>query len=146
MTTIIAIGSDHRGFTLKQKLIQSLQKDNYKVVDYGTKSEEKKVDYPDYAKLVAKSVAKDANTIGILICNTGVGMAIAANRFKNVRAAVCRDTESAALARQHNNINVMVFGAQDTNHNTALTIVKTFLNTNFEGGRHLKRLEKIDKT
>ena len=146
MTKIIAIGSDHRGFNLKQKLIKFLQKDNYKIIDYGTKSEEEKVDYPDYAKLVAKSVLEDKNIVGILVCYTGTGMAITANRFKNVRAAVCHDVESVKLARAHNNVNVLVLGAQYTDHDTAFAIVKAFLNTKFERGRHSKRLDKIDLT
>jgi ribose 5-phosphate isomerase B len=136
----ILIASDHAGFELKSSLKQYLQDSGYRVEDLGA-SDDNRVDYPDYAhKLCEKLSAQD---VGILICGSGIGMSIAANRYKHVRAALCFNTEYAKLARMHNDANVLVLGARFTKSPEAIDMVKIFLNTQFEGDRHQQRVDKL---
>ena len=139
----VALGADHAGVTLKVKLKEFLDKRNVAYKDFGTTSEES-VDYPDYALQVAQSVASGEDGLGILVCGSGIGMAIAANKVKGIRAAPVADTSGAQLARQHNNANVLALGSRNLSVDSALEIVDMFLSTPFEGGRHLRRLDKID--
>lgn len=139
----VALGADHAGVTLKVKLKEFLDKRNVAYKDFGTTSKES-VDYPDYALQVAQSVASGAAELGILVCGSGIGMAIAANKVKGIRAAPVADTSGAQLARQHNNSNVLALGSRNLSVDNALEIVDMFLSTPFEGGRHLRRLDKID--
>lgn len=138
----IFIASDHAGFLLKKFLIVELTKLGYKPVDLGCNSAEKSVDYPDYAQKLGKKITTE---FGILICGSGVGISIAANRFKNVRAALCHNVKSAKLARAHNDANVISLGARVVKNKAALAIVKAFLTGEFEGGRHAARVEKLSK-
>jgi len=136
----IFIASDHAGYNLKENIKKSLIKKNKKVMDLGPKNYNS-VDYPDYAHLLSKKIKK--NNIGILICGSGIGMSIVANRHKNVRAALCHSTKSAFLSRKHNNANVIALGARLTTKNVALKYIDKFIKTKFEGGRHLRRVKKI---
>ena len=139
----IILASDHAGFKLKESIRKFLIKKRNKVLDLGTKNTHS-VDYPDYAHSLAKKIKKnDNNQFGILVCGSGIGMYIAANRHKNVRAALCYNTKTAKLSRQHNNANVIAIGARLTKQNVALRCINTFIKTNFEGGRHLRRVKKI---
>lgn len=140
----IAIGADHGGFELKEKVISHLTELNYEVLDKGTYSEES-VDFPDYSKQVTKAIQDEAADLGILICGTGIGMSIAANKQKGIRAALCGDVFSAKATREHNNTNVLCLGARVTGDKLALMIVDTWLNAEFEGGRHVQRLAKIEE-
>ena len=128
---------------MKEKVKFFLNKSKFKPLDLGTFSEER-VDYPDYAKKLALLVKKKTS-FGILICGSGIGVSIAANRFKKVRAAVCYNQKSASLARKHNNANVLCLGARLISLKNAQKIVYTFISTKFEGGRHINRLKKLDK-
>lgn len=143
LTKSIIIASDHAGFLMKEKIKIFLNKSKIKSLDLGTFSEER-VDYPDYAKKLALSVKKKSS-FGILICGSGIGVSIAANRFKKVRAAVCYNQISASLARKHNNANVLCLGARLISLKNAQKIVYTFISTKFEGGRHINRVKKLDK-
>lgn len=137
----IAIGSDHAGYQLKEQVKQILESLGQEYLDLGTSGTES-VDYPDYAAAVAKKVQDGMR--GILCCGTGTGMAMTANKFKGIRAAVCNDAQAARMSREHNDANVLAMGGrvvQDTN--VAREIVKTWLDTPFEGGRHQRRLDKI---
>lgn len=138
----IAIGSDHGGYELKGKLIKYMEDLGYEVVDHGTYSKDS-VDYPDYGEKVAKSVVDGNEDLGVVICGTGIGISIAANKVKGARAALCGDTFSATMARQHNNANVIALGARVTGDELAKAILKAFLDSSFEGGRHARRVEKI---
>jgi ribose 5-phosphate isomerase B len=138
----IAIGGDHRGFTLKELILPFLQKTGYSLQDFGCYSTGS-VDYPDIAQKVGEAVASGNSDQGILICSTGIGMSIAANKIKGIRAALCCDVFSARRARQHNDANVLCLRGEDIDSELALEIVKTFLDTDFEGGRHLRRVNKI---
>lgn len=138
----IAIGSDHAGVVLKQDIIAHLEFIGHSVLDMGTNSEES-VDYPDFGYAVAREVIEGNADYGIVICGSGIGISIAANRFAEIRAALCQNPEMAVLARQHNNANVLALGARFIDRNTALSCVDTFLTTDFEGGRHLKRVDKL---
>ena len=137
----IAIGSDHAGFKLKCEITRDLQNDGYDVIDCGTYSEES-VDYPDFAEKVAEQVLQN-DARGILICGTGIGISIAANKIPGIRAALCQNSYVARLAREHNDANIVAVGARITGPGLAVEIIRTFLNSEFEGGRHLKRLKKI---
>lgn len=137
----ISIGSDHAGFELKEEIKKYLCCE-HDVFDVGTNSTES-VDYPDFAKKVCDLILKGDAEIGILICGTGIGMSIAANKFKGIYAALCYDTNTASLARRHNNANVLCLGGRTTKVETAIEIVKTFISSNFEGGRHERRINKI---
>lgn len=139
----IAIGSDHAGFELKEKIIKLLQSLNHSVIDHGPSSEES-VDYPDYGHEVGFSVVGEFVDRGIVICGTGIGISISANKIKGVRAALCTSTEHARMSRLHNNANILALGARMTERKLALEIVKVWLNTEFEGGRHAQRVDKIE--
>ncbi len=138
----IAIGADHAGYELKEIIKHTLDELRMAYKDFGTDSDES-VDYPDFAVKVARGVAADEFDRGILICGTGIGMALAANKVNGVRAAPVMDLETARLAREHNNANVLALGARVTPPERALDIVRIFLKTEFEGGRHERRLGKI---
>jgi len=138
----IFISSDHAGFKLKDKIKRFLIKKGNTVLDLGTKNTNS-VDYPDYAHLLSKKMKNNKSQFGILICGSGIGMDMAANKHKNIRAALCYNTKSTKLSRQHNNANVMTIGARLIKRKTALMCVSTFLKTEFVGGRHIKRIKKI---
>ncbi len=138
----IAIGSDHAGYHLKETIKSQLAASGVEIDDVGTTSDAS-VDYPDYAAAVARSVASGASDRGILVCGTGIGMEIAANKIDGVRAASVEGLESARLSREHNDANVLTLGARITPPDLALAIVRTFLDTPFEGGRHQRRVDKI---
>jgi ribose 5-phosphate isomerase B len=140
----IAIASDHAGFDLKSLVIREL-KTEYQIDDLGCNDSQTSVDYPDFATKVAERISKKDADFGILICGSGVGISIAANRFKEVRAALCHNQKTAKLSRQHNDANVLCLGARIIKEASALKMVKTFLKTKFEGGRHTKRVEKLSK-
>ena len=143
MAERIPIGSDHAGFHLKQRLVDELRRLGYDPADLGTTSAES-TDYPDYAHAVASQVEQGDAARGILLCGTGLGMAFAANRHPHVRAAVAWNDEVAALARGHNDSNVLVLPARFVTEEQGLSILRTWLNTPFEGGRHARRVEKIE--
>ena len=138
----VILASDHAGFKLKEEIKKFLIKKRKKVLDLGTKSISS-VDYPDYAHLLSKKMNKSKNQFGILICGSGIGMSMAANKHKYIRAALCYSIKSTQLSRQHNNANVMVLGAGLIKKNIALKCVSTFLETDFNSGRHLRRIRKI---
>ncbi|MBU1356729.1 MAG: ribose 5-phosphate isomerase B [Candidatus Edwardsbacteria bacterium] len=140
----VAIGSDHRGYFLKEQIKSAFSPDNIKFNDLGAKSRES-CDFPDYAYPVAQAVANGQADKGILICSTGNGMAMAANKVKGVRAALALTPDMARLSRQHNNANVLVLPADFVDLQIVPKIVKVWLETEFEGGRHQKRLDKIAK-
>ena len=140
----INIGSDHNGHKLKSFLIEYLKSKNYSVTDFGTNSNSVSVDYPDYANSVCESILSDDEVdYGILICGTGIGMSIAANRYSKIRAALCLNLDMARLARQHNNANILVLGDKILNDQEAVCILEKFLSTSFEGGRHSVRVDKL---
>jgi len=138
----VAIGCDHRGFALKQVIISFLQTHGYEYRDFGCRSTDP-VDYPDIAQKVGEAVASGDFDLGILVCATGIGMCIASNKVKGVRAALCHNVFAAQRARQHNDANVLCLGGEDVDSGSALEIVRTFLTTDFEGGRHARRVDKI---
>jgi ribose 5-phosphate isomerase B len=139
----LAIGADHGGFELKQEVIKYLQTvKTVEVSDFGAASKDS-VDYPDYGKKVSEAVSNKAVDRGILICGTGIGMSIVANRYPKVRAALCHDHFTARMSRLHNDANILVMGERVIGKGVALEIVKTWLETEFEGGRHQLRLDKI---
>jgi ribose 5-phosphate isomerase B len=139
----IAIAADHAGFSLKGILRDALRAEGHQVTDYGTDSDES-TDYPDYASAVAHSVAEGGAERGILVCSSGVGMSIAANKINGIRAALGTNPEEVAVTRQHNDANVLTLGARFTSPEEASKLVSVFLNTNFDGGaRHVRRIAKI---
>ena len=138
----IAIGCDHRGFALKELIMPFLRKSGHSYQDFGSYNTAP-VDYPDIAQKVGEAVASGSFDYGILICSTGIGMCIAANKIKGVRAALCHNVFAAQRARQHNDANILCLGGEDVVTKSALEIAKTFLTTNFEGGRHTRRVNKI---
>lgn len=140
----LVIASDHAGYQLKQKILKHFESkhSNMHVLDLGTDNDNR-TDYPDYAKLVTDMIINEESPKGILICGTGIGMSIAANRNSQVYAALCTDILMAEKARQHNNANVLVLGSRIVETKIALKIVDTFLSAEFEGGRHASRLNKI---
>ena len=138
----VILASDHAGFKLKEEIKKFLIKKRKKVLDLGTKNTSS-VDYPDYAHLLSKKMKKSKNQFGILICGSGIGMSMAANKHKYIRAALCYSIKSTQLSRQHNNANVMAIGARLIKKNIALKCVSTFLETDFNRGRHLRRIKKI---
>ena len=140
----IPIGADHAGFTLKGQLIQFLESRGYELKDFGCFSEES-IDYPDYAHPVAEMVAQNKGMLGILICGSGNGINMTANKHKGIRSALCWSTEIASLARQHNDANIVALPARFISVEDALEIVDTFLGTAFEGGRHQGRIDKISR-
>ena len=138
----ICISSDHAGYKLKEHIKINLIKKEVPIIDLGP-FEIKSVDYPDYAKKVARRVSAKRSDVGILVCGSGTGMAISANKIKGIRAAVCYNSKSTRLSREHNNANIIALGSRLTNKNEAMKIIKIFLNTKFQGGRHLRRVKKI---
>ena len=138
----ICISSDHAGFNLKEDIKSYLINKQISVFDLGP-YENKSVDYPDYARKLANRIKAKKSDIGILVCGSGTGMAISANKIKAIRAAVCYNVKSTRLSRQHNNANIIALGSRLTKKNLSLKLVEIFLKTKFEGGRHLKRIKKI---
>lgn len=137
----IAVASDHAGFAFKEKVKDVLEGMGYAVLDLGTHSEQS-VDYPDFADALAHALESGSVRRGVAVCGTGTGIALAANRHRNVRAAVCHSATEARLARQHNDANVIAFGARTMGMETSMDCLKTFLETEFEGGRHVQRVAK----
>ena len=142
MADRIAIGSDHAGFDVKQGVVNLLKERGLDVVDAGPDSKDS-VDYPDYAKAVAESVSSGSVPRGILVCNSGIGMSIAANKISGVRAALCMTSELAKFSRLHNDSNILCLSAAYTTQNDLKDIVNMWLDTEFEGGRHERRVNKI---
>ena len=138
----IAIASDHGGFNLKKIIGKALLKKSIEIIDFGTFSEES-VDYPDFAIKVGEAINNKEADLGILICGTGIGMSIAANKIDGIRCALCSDVYSAKMTRSHNNTNVLALGQRVLNDDLAMMIVNAFINSTFEGGRHKRRLDKI---
>ncbi len=140
----IGIASDHAGFELKEYLKENLKKEGFDIIDFGP-SVKKAVDYPDYAEKVAKAIQKKDISFGILICGTGIGMSICANKFKGIRAARCCSPYDALLAREHNDANILTLGGRLLGRELSLEISKVFLSTSFLKGRHLRRINKIKR-
>ena len=140
---MIAIGCDHGGFALKQEVMRHLDELGLAYKDFGTYSEES-CDYPVYGEAVARAVAAGECERGILICGTGIGISISANKVKGIRAALCGDCYSAEMTRRHNDANMLAIGAGFTGKNLAERMVEVFLSTDFEGGRHARRVEKLN--
>ncbi|MET0016945.1 ribose 5-phosphate isomerase B [Oscillibacter sp.] len=139
----IALGSDHGGFELKEKIKQQLEQDGYTCKDCGCFSAES-CDYPVFGEAAARAVASGECEMGIVVCTTGIGISISANKIKGIRCAHCADTLEAQLCRQHNNANMLALGAGFTGPKLAAEMVKVFLNTDFEGGRHARRVALMD--
>lgn len=139
---MIAIGSDHGGYELKEALLQFLNEGGYETQDYGTFSGES-VDYPDIAEEVSRAVLAHEADCGILVCGTGIGISIAANKIDGIRAAHCTDPYSARMAREHNNANIIALGGRITGTELAIDIVRAYLDAEFQGGRHQRRVDKI---
>ena len=137
----IYIASDHAGFKLKSSILSKFSKKK-KIIDLGPNSSIS-VDYPDYAKKLSKKIASDKGSFGILICGSGLGMAITAIKIKNVRAALCYSNKNTKLSRLHNNANIITLGERLISKNKAINLIKIFLRTKFEGGRHLRRIKKM---
>ncbi len=144
MKNKIALGADHAGYEYKDKLIACLAEKGYECVDCGTNGPES-VDYPVYASKVCELVRSGDCEFGILVCGTGIGMSIAANKHRGIRAALCNEPESTAMTRHHNNSNVLCLGARMIPFETALELTNVFLTTEFDGGRHERRVEMLDK-
>ena len=140
----LAIGSDHVGFELKPVIIEYLEELGHEVTDFGPYSSER-TDYPIYGKKVAEEVAAGKFDCGILICVTGVGISISANKVKSIRAVVCSEPYSARLSKEHNNTNILAFGSRVVGSELAKMIVKEWLDAKFEGGRHSKRIEMLNR-
>ncbi len=138
----VALAADHAGYELKRQLSEELARLGYGVLDLGTDGPES-VDYPDYGKSLAEALASGQAPRGVVVCGTGIGISISANRNPAVRAALCHDSTTARLARQHNDANVLAIGARITGLETAKDILRAFLETPFEGGRHVRRVEKL---
>jgi ribose 5-phosphate isomerase B len=139
---MIAIASDHAGFSLKNKLKQKLNNLGFEVLDLGT-NDTKSVDYPDFGYAMASAIKDNKASRGVLVCGSGIGISISANRHNNIRAALVHDSLGAKMSRLHNDANVIVFGGRMIGMDVALDCLQTFLNTNFEGGRHALRVEKL---
>ena len=139
----VATGSDHAGYHLKSLLAERLAERGHEVVDLGAHSEDR-VDYPDYGAAVGRAVAGGGADLGVCVCGSGIGIAMAANKISGIRAAVVHDATSAALARQHNDANVVCFGQRLIDGGTALVALDAFLDASFEGGRHTGRVAKLD--
>ena len=138
----LGIASDHGGFKLKEIIREYLESKEYKIIDYGTKSDQS-VDYPDYAEKISKGIQEGEVDLGIAICGTGIGISIACNKFKGIRAAHCTDAFSARAARQHNNANILCMGDRITGVEIAKDLVDNFLSADFQAGRHERRINKI---
>ncbi|MCY4630728.1 MAG: ribose 5-phosphate isomerase B [bacterium] len=139
----VATGSDHAGYHLKELIAERLAERGHEVVDLGAHSEDR-VDYPDYGAAVGRAVAGGGADLGVCVCGSGIGIAMAANKISGIRAAVVHDATSAALARQHNDANVVCFGQRLIDGGTALVALDAFLDASFEGGRHTGRVAKLD--
>lgn len=139
---MIAIGCDHGGYVLKEIIVEYLKSENYEIRDFGV-YEETSVDYPDIADVVCKAVTGNDCELGILVCGTGIGMNMCANKHKGIRAAQCSDTFSAKMTRQHNNANILTLGGRVIGPELAKEIVKEFLTNEFQGGRHQTRVDKM---
>tara|TARA_Y100000996_G_scaffold332094_1_gene268355 strand:- start:720 stop:1148 length:429 start_codon:yes stop_codon:yes gene_type:complete len=139
----IAIGGDHAGFSYKKKIIEYLNSNGITILDVGPKNEAS-CDYPDFSHLVAKSVQKKEVDFGVLVCGSANGVAMAANKHNNIRAAICWNSEIASLAKTHNNANIICFPARFVSLDSVLRMIEVFIKKNFEGGRHLNRIKKID--
>lgn len=142
MSEVVAIANDHAGVALKNALLPVLRDHGYAVKDLGTSTTDS-VDYPDYGKLIGEVVARGDAKLGIAICGSGIGISIAANRIPGARAALCFTPQIAALARQHNDANILALGARLINEDDARRVLETFLTTKFEGGRHETRVKKL---
>tara|TARA_B100000767_G_C19631011_1_gene478263 strand:- start:3 stop:440 length:438 start_codon:yes stop_codon:yes gene_type:complete len=140
--TKICIASDHAGYKLKEDIKDFLINKNISIIDLGPEIA-KSVDYPDFAKKVSNRIKANKSDVGILVCGSGTGMAISANKVKGVRAAVCYNSKSTRLSRLHNNANIISLGSRLTNKKVAFKLLSIFLKTKFEGGRHLRRVKKI---
>ena len=138
----IFISSDHAGYSLKEQIKKKFKK-KYIFLDLGTDNSKVSVNYPDYAHKLCKKVANGNKNIGILVCGSGMGMSMAANKHKKIRAAVCYSPKNTKLSRLHNNANIITLGSRLTKKNIAFKCIDTFINTKFEGGRHKKRVKKI---
>ena len=138
----LSIGSDHAGYDLKKQIFEYLQKEGHIVIDQGTYNKDS-VDYPDFAEWVVKDVQNKEADYGILVCYTGIGMSMAANKARGIRAALVGKVEDAVLTREHNNANVLCLSAKNTSVEDAFEIIKAFLSTDFAGGRHERRVEKL---
>ena len=138
----IFISSDHAGYNLKEQIKKRFSK-KYKFQDLGTSDSKNSVNYPDFAHSLCKKVSKNTKNLGILACGSGIGMCMAANRHKKIRAAVCYSVKNTKLSRLHNNANIITLGSRLTKKNTAFKCIDVFINTKFEGGRHNKRVKKI---
>ena len=138
----VCIASDHAGYNLKETIKNFLIYKNISIIDLGPNSSSS-VDYPDFARKVSNRIKLKRSDVGILVCGSGTGMAITANKTKKIRAAVCYNLTSTRLSRQHNNANIIALGSRLTKKNTALKLISVFLSTKFEGGRHLRRVKKI---
>ena len=138
----IFISSDHAGYNLKEQ-IKKRFKNKYIFQDLGTDTSSKSVNYPDYAHKLCKKISKSSKNMGILVCGSGMGMSMAANRHKKIRAAVCYSVKNTKLSRLHNNANIITLGSRLTKKNTAFKCIDVFIKTKFEGGRHKKRVKKI---
>lgn len=141
---IIAVASDHGGFELKNRVREHLKERGIKVVDLGTDSEES-VDYPVYGKACAEAVASGKADLGVVCCGTGIGISIAANKVKGIRCGLCTSVEMAELTKKHNNANVIALGGRTTDPDLAIQIVDRWLDTDFEGGRHQRRVDMLDE-
>ena len=142
MKSVVALAADHRGFELKEKTIPFLEEKGFRVIDFGTGSE-KSCDYPDFVLKAAEAVRDKKAARAIAICHSGIGSAIAANKVRGVRAALVQSVEQAALSRAHNDSNMLILGAGFIKPNQAKKMIETWLNTEFEGGRHARRVRKI---
>lgn len=140
----IAVASDHGGFALKEKVKEHLMQRGFEVEDLGTNSEES-VDYPAYGKACGEAVASGKADLGVVVCGTGIGISIAANKVKGVRCGLCTSVEMAHLTKQHNNANILALGGRTTEPDLALKIVDEWLDTEFEGGRHQRRVDMLDQ-
>jgi ribose 5-phosphate isomerase B len=139
---IIALGADHGGYELKEIIKKHLQDQGYEIIDYGTDSAES-VDYPEYGFKVGEAIIKGQASLGIVVCGTGIGISISANKVKGIRAALCTDSYMARMAKEHNNANILALGARVVGQGLALEIVDTFLKTSFSGSRHSRRIDLI---
>ena len=140
----VAVASDHGGYKLKEKVKEYLESRDIDVIDLGTNSEES-VDYPEYGRACAKAVAGGEADRGIVCCGTGIGISIAANKVKGIRCGLCTNVEMAKLTRQHNDANMLAMGGRIIDDETAMAITEAFIDTEFEGGRHQRRIDKIEQ-
>ncbi len=141
----VIVASDHAGCALRQKLVDALKNEGVDVINYGANSAETPVDYPEKAAAVAAGIRRHEANHAILICGTGIGMSIAVNRYPFIRGALVFNEEMASLARRHNNANVLIFGGRMLDFETALACAKTFLTTDFDGGRHTARVNRLER-